>query len=207
MPLSQAQPDALAQTYARSLFELAEQAGGRDTVESTLGELDELLDLARGDEAFSEFLSSRVLSAKAREGSLTRILQDRASDLTVRFLLVLNNKGRLSHLPAIAAAYDQIVQERFGRIEVDVVTASPISGDELSGLRDRLGSILSKDVVVHPYVDETIIGGIKLRIGDRLVDGSVSTHLRKLRERLGTDGAAQLRALAGDLIDGDAEPA
>lgn len=201
MPLSQAQPDALAHTYARSFFELARDAGGQPKIEECLGELEDILEIARGDARFAEFLSSRVLPASSRAASMKSIFEGRVSDLTLRFLQVLNEKERLSHLPAIVAALDQIAQESFGRIEVDVYTAAPISGDELNAVRSRLSDILSKEVVVHPYTDASMIGGVKLRIGDQLVDGSVATRLRKMRQRFTTSGAAEVRARAADILD------
>lgn len=202
MPLSEAQPDALAQTYARSLFELANSAGGRARVEESQAELEEVLELARQDRRFNEFLASRILGSEDRSASLTRIFQGRISDLTLRFLLVLNHKGRLSHLPAIAAAYDGQVQKTFGRIEVDVFTAAPMSPDDLRGVRERLGRALGKEVVVHPYIDGAMIGGVKFRIGDQLIDGSVATRLRKLRDQLAVEGSARLRSRIDRVIEG-----
>ena len=201
MPLVEAKPDALARVYASSLFELAEKQGGQNASEEILGELEDILELARADAQFSEFLSSRVLSSDKRADAIKSILTGRASDLTVRFMLVLNEKSRLTHLPAIVSAYDQLVQERFGRIEVDVFTASPIASDELSLVRDRLRAALGKEAIVHPYTDESMIGGIKLRIGDRLIDGSVSTRLRQLRENLTRKGSGELRGKFSQLID------
>ena len=60
MPLTDARPDALATIYAKSLYELADEQGGQTAVENTLGELEDILEIARGDAQFSEFLSSRV---------------------------------------------------------------------------------------------------------------------------------------------------
>src|SRR6185436_10775609 len=116
MPLSDAQPDALATIYAKSLFALAETDGGQANAESISGELDEILELARQDKAFGEFLASRVVPVKARAASLDKIFKGRISDLTLRFLQVLNRKQRLPHLSPIAAAFDSLVQERFGRV-------------------------------------------------------------------------------------------
>ncbi|MGE4198958.1 MAG: FoF1 ATP synthase subunit delta, partial [Phycisphaerales bacterium] len=132
MPLIEAAPDALARVYARSLFEMArDSGGGQATIESTLGELEDILEVARTNPRFGEFLSSRILPVDKREASLRAILSGRASDLVMRFILTLNRKGRLSRLAPIVAAYDELVQESFGRVEVDVYTASPISPDEL----------------------------------------------------------------------------
>lgn len=201
MPLIENQPDALARTYARSLYELAEAAGGRTQVESCLAELEDILEVARGDARFSEFLSSRSIGASQRAASLEKILKGRCSDLVLRFLQVVNKKGRLGVLPAIAAAFDSLVQEQFGRVEVDVFTAQPATPESLRDLKDRLTRALGKEVVVHPYTERAMIGGVKIRLGDQLVDASVATRLRGLKDQLDNRGAASLRARIGRIID------
>ncbi|GJM18014.1 MAG: ATP synthase subunit delta [Phycisphaeraceae bacterium] len=201
MPLVESQPDALARVYATSLFELAEADGGQSRAEEILGELEDILELARADASFSEFLASRVLTAEKREGALKKMLAGRCQDLTLRFLLLLNEKNRLGHLPAITGALDQLVQDRFGRVEVDVFTASPIGSEEVGLIKQRLKAALGKDPIIHPYTDTAMIGGIKVRIGDRLIDGSISTRLRQMRDRLSREGNAEIRAKMTDLID------
>jgi F-type H+-transporting ATPase subunit delta len=205
MPLTESQPDALAETYARSLFELAEAKGGQTLVEEILGELEDLLELAREMPDFNEFLASQVLAVAHRGQSLKRILDGRADPLTLNFLLLLNRKGRLSHLHPIVAALDSIVQERYGRVEVDVYTAAPISPDELSDIRDRLQRALAKEVVAHPYTDASMIGGIKVRVGDRLVDASLATQIRRVRDQLETSGRSRIRSAAGRIILADGQ--
>src|SRR5207302_840211 len=118
--LSEAHSDALAQVYARSIYELAEAKGGQATVEDTAGELEAILELTRADARFGEFLASRVLPVADRAASLDAIFKGRISDLTLRFLHIMNEKGRLYHLPAVGTAYDALVQQKFGRVEVDV---------------------------------------------------------------------------------------
>jgi F-type H+-transporting ATPase subunit delta len=201
MPLIESQPDALSQVYARSLFELAEARGGRPTIESSLAELEDILELARSDARFSEFLASRVLPVAERSASLGKIFGGRISDLTLRFLQVLNEKGRLGHLPAVAAAFDRIVQEKFGRIEVDLYTAAPASREEIEQVRARLQRALGKEPVIHAYTDPSMIGGLKMQIGDRLIDGSIATRLRQFRDQLATGGSAEIRTRVERMID------
>lgn len=200
MPLIESQPDALAHTYARSLFELVDSKGGRGAIETILGQLEDILELARTDANFSEFLASRVVPSGQRSASIKKIFTNRADPLVVNFLCVLNTKGRLSHLPAIIAAFDALAQERFGRVEVDVYTAEPLSPDSLNGIRSKLSASLGKDIVLHPYTDAAMIGGVKFRIGDQLVDASVATQLRHMRDTLDSTGAAKLRARAKDAL-------
>jgi F-type H+-transporting ATPase subunit delta len=202
MPLTDSKPDAVAMIYAKSLFELAEKSGGKDQIEGILGELEDILEIARTDKRFGEFLSSRVIPDARRGRSLTRIFEGRASDLTVRFLGVVNEKGRLGHLPAIVAAYDGLVQKHFGRVEVDVFTADPIGADELRSIQSRLASAMGKEVILHPYTDSAMIGGVKFRIGDQLIDGSLATRLRKLRDQLSISGTAAIRSRFDRMIEG-----
>jgi len=208
MPLTFSEPDALARLYARSLFELARDGGptgpasgvshsaAEHAIAATLAELNDLLDIAKTDARFSEFLSSRILPPKARGQSLRNILKGRVSDLTLRFVLVLNAKDRLSHLPPIVAAFDELVQKHFGRVEVDVYTAAPAGEADLEAIRTRLKGVLGKEPVIHSYVEPSMVGGLKLQIGDQLIDASIAGRLRKLRDRLSNDGAAEVRARA-----------
>lgn len=194
MPLHEGQPNALAQIYAKSLFELAEAKGGRENIEQTLGEIEDILELARANPKFAEFLSSPALSAADRAESIGKIFKGRASELTTNFLQVLNAKGRLANLATIAAALDSIAQAKFGRVEVDVYTAAPLSPEGTAEVRSRLARSLGREIVLHPYVDATMIGGVKFRIGDQLVDASLSTQIRNLKDQFEANGLAQLRA-------------
>lgn len=202
MPLIESQPDAVSRVYAKSLLEIATEQGGQAKVEETLGELEEIIELARADEKFAEFLSSRSLASDARRDALQRIFTGRVTDLTLKFLLVLNDKGRIGALASVAAAFDSLVQHQFGRIEVDVYTAAPLDPLGIEGMRARLRETLHKDVIVHPYVEPEMIGGVKFRIGDQLVDASIATRLRKLKDQFSGAGAAELRARISKIIDG-----
>lgn len=203
MPLIESQPDAVSRVYAKSLLDLAIQQGGQGKVEETLGELEEIIELARVDDKFAEFLSSRSLGSDARRDSLRRIFAGRVSDLVLKFLLVLNDKGRIGAIASVAAAFDSMVQHQFGRVEVDVYTAQPLDRDGLESVKRRLRDTLHKEVIVHCYVEPSMIGGAKFRIGDQLVDASISTRLRKMKDQLGGSGAAELRARISRILDGD----
>lgn len=198
------QTDALASVYARSLYDLAHQAGGEGKVAEIGEELEQICELARGDRTLREFFASPVIDQKRRGDALKTIFADRVSDLTQRFLLVLNDKGRLAHLEAINAAYDALVQEAYGRVEVDVFTAAPLGGEAVESIAARIRSALGKDPVLHAYTDESMIGGLKLRIGDQLIDGSVATRLRRMKQSLLTSDVAAVRERLDDMIEGGA---
>tara|TARA_A100001391_G_scaffold85585_1_gene55971 strand:- start:368 stop:967 length:600 start_codon:yes stop_codon:yes gene_type:complete len=199
MPLIEAQPSALAKVYAKSLFELAQQDG---QAESILGELEDIVELARADRSFSELLASRLIDTDKRDASLERMFNGRVSGLTLNFLRQLNRKGRLANLSQIATAMDTLVQDQYGRIEVDVFTATPIGTGELESVRTQLSASLGKDVIMHPYTDSSMLGGIKLRMGDQLIDASIQAQLRKMRDGLLDSGSAAVRGRSGDMLEG-----
>jgi len=185
--------DALAHIYAKSLYELAEEAGGLDKIAEVGAELEQICTLARQQPSFAEFLASPIIDVRRRDEAIGRIFRDRITDLTHRFLLVLNHKRRLDHLQEINAAYDELFQEAQGRIEVDVFTPSPLDKRQLRDIEQRIGDTFRKQPVVHAHVDETMLGGLKLRLGDQLIDGSVAARLRRLKHRFMTSGASAIR--------------
>ncbi len=187
------QVNNVARVYAESLFQLAESEGGLERVQEIGEELAGLAELIRGDKKFAEFLRTPTVDRKSREGVLVSALTGRVSGLVLRFLLVVNRKGRGGDINGIEQAFDALVQERLGKIEVDVWTAGALSVDALRGIQRRVSEAIGKDAILHTYTDSAMIGGIKLRIGDRMVDGSIATKLRSMRASLVDQGGADIR--------------
>ncbi len=193
--------DAIAQVYAKSLYELAHDAGGHDKIVELAQELEQICELARSDRMFLEFLASPIIDTKARGESVRRIFDGRITDLALRFLLVLNDKARLRRLDSISAAFDQLVHESFGRVEVDIYTPGPLGQEQVETIKQRIQTALNKEPVVYAYTDDQMIGGVKLRIGDQLIDGSVANRLRRLRQSLLTTGGSAVRQRLSEIIE------
>ncbi|HJO15286.1 MAG TPA: ATP synthase F1 subunit delta, partial [Phycisphaerales bacterium] len=140
-----AQTDTLARIYARSLFELSSEAGGRDKILEVGDELEQICELIRGDKSLGEYFTSPVIDPARRSTGIRTMFTDRITDLVLRFMLVLNNNGRLGHLEPITAAFDELVQDAWGRIEVDIWTASPMQDNLRAELASRLHEILHKE--------------------------------------------------------------
>ena len=186
--------DGVARVYAQSIFELAEQAGGEEKIHAFGDELEAVADVVRSDREIGEFFRSPIIDTARRRDTLRRVLDGQVSDTVLRFILVLNDNGRLGRICDVADAYIEIAHERFGRIEVDVFTAEgELDAGQLESLQNRIVARLGREPVFHQHVDKTMIGGLILRIGDQLIDGSVRGRLRRLREDLRNDGAATVR--------------
>ena len=166
--------------YARSLLELANEQNAAESINTDLQQLREALE---SDPTFGHFLRSPSISDDERLGVLKRAASG-APQLLNNFLGVLGNHGRLGILPEVAAAYDELLGEQLGKIEVDVTVARQLSPDQLEEVRRKVSAALKKDAVVHQYVDESIVGGLILRVQDQLIDASVRSQLRAMREQL-----------------------
>ena len=95
-----------------------------------------------------------------------------------------------SLLPAIVSEYGALLNEHLGRVQAEVTSAAPISAEQRERLSRSLAEMLDQEVVLETAEDASIIGGIVVRVGDRIIDGSVRTRLEALRRRLQQESLA-----------------
>ena len=172
---------AIARVYGAAMIELAEAKGDVD------GLLDELEDLAgqveRQDELRS-FVTDPTIDMASRARTLDKLFRGRYTELFVDSLQVLNQKGRLGLLGAVAIAYRAARDDRQGCVEVHVQTATALTDD----LRARIKAVAAKRSGKEPRlvetVDPSLLGGVVMRIGDVKYDASVATKLKRLRDEL-----------------------
>jgi F-type H+-transporting ATPase subunit delta len=171
----------LAAAYARSVLELAnDQNQAREIGQ----ELEELGKIVESDPAFANFLANPSVGETERGQVVEKVFRGRVSPLVMNFMMVANRKGRLGILRQIAAAYAELLEQQMGIIEVDITVAQRLSPEQFDDVRRRVGEALKREVVLHQYVDESIIGGIVLRVQDRLLDASVRAQLQAIRRKL-----------------------
>ena len=112
--------DEVARVYARSIFELADEAGSEDKIHEIGDELEGLAEIVRSDKEISEFFRSPIIDTMRRSETLKRVFNDEVSDLVLRFLLVLNEKGRLGRLDDVVDAVPVQVEHESSDAEVRV---------------------------------------------------------------------------------------
>jgi F-type H+-transporting ATPase subunit delta len=188
---------ALGTTYAQALLELADEAGQMETIGD---EVRQLTGLIESQDALRLLLGGQLLTAQERRGVVEQIFRGRVSDLLYRFLQVLAAKNRLAQLPQIARSLPHLIEQRQGVQEVEVSAAKSLTDQEAGQIAESLGRVLGKKVVLRQQVDESLVGGLKLRIGDRLLDGSVAAQLRMLRQHLAGKGREDARERLGELV-------
>ncbi len=181
MPNVSNQELALARVYATAMLQLAESMGETDAL------LEELRDFAgrvEKDADLRGFLSSPVVDAKTRQKTLEKLLRGRRSDLFVDAMQVLNRKGRLNLIEAVSELYYLELEELRGRLEVHVRTAAPLTRQLREKLREMAKAQAGKEVDLVESVDESLIGGLVVQIGDRKLDASVATRVKRLSAAL-----------------------
>ena len=177
--ISSNNPTAVA--YARSILDLANEKGQAAEFGQELAAIGELL---RQNPTFAEFLADPGVGATERTAALDKLFRGRASPLVMNLMGVLNTRGRLNLLGAVTDAYADLLDEQLGNVEVDVTVAQKLDPSQLEEVRQRVSQALGRNAVVHQYVDEDIIGGLVLRVEDRLIDASVRYQLEAMRERM-----------------------
>ncbi|MGF1634095.1 MAG: ATP synthase F1 subunit delta [Phycisphaerae bacterium] len=171
----------LAVSYARALLELADERGITEPIAQDVAGLKQLLE---ENPAFGQYLADPGVQQEERTNMLRTTFAGKAEPLTMHFLEMLTAKGRLGILRDISESFEALLDERLGKVEVDVTVAKRLEADELEMVRGRLAGIVGKDVVIHQYVDETIIGGMIVRFGDQILDASVQAQLEAMRRKL-----------------------
>jgi len=172
---------AVAGVYAESLYDVASESGAADGL---LDELSSLSELLAKDSGLADFLSSPVVDAKVRAAAIEKVFRGRASDLFVDALQVLNRKGRSALLPSIAEAYRRRVDRAANRVDVDVRSAVPLTDALRTDLQAAIKAYSGKNARLHESVDERLLAGMVVQVGDQKFDSSAASQLARLETAL-----------------------
>jgi F-type H+-transporting ATPase subunit delta len=168
--------------YAKALLGATESAG---STEAVLAEFDSLIaDVLDKLPRFESVLASGLVSHEEKVGLIDRSLGGKASPLLINFLKVLSSHGRLNALRSIHRAARAQFDEMRGRTRVKVITATPLETSLQQRVVSMLRGMLGGEPVLEQVVDPTLIGGIVLRVGDTVYDGSVSAQLEQMRTQM-----------------------
>ena len=177
--------------YARALLGIG-QASGK--TEELLGELNAFDAAMEQLPKLTEVLQAPRIPLVEKQKLVNKILAGRCSKDFLHFVQVLTRKGRFACLSAVRRAAAQMHDELAGNARAVVTTATPISDQARNRLASRLGEVLGKKIFVSTAVDESIIGGVVVRVGDTVYDASVANQLQQLKTKAGKRVADSIRA-------------
>jgi F-type H+-transporting ATPase subunit delta len=179
--MANARQDSAAALYARAIFDLANQAGIAGQI------AEELADLARAvasDHAFGLFMRDAALGAAEKRRVLGSAFGGRVHPLLFSALGVMNRHDRLGKLAAVADNFQKLLDAQLGNVPVQATVAEELDAGMVDEVRRAVSEVLKKNAVVSQKVDAGIIGGLVLRMQDKLIDGSVRTQLELLKRRM-----------------------
>lgn len=173
---------ALVKRYARALVGMAAQAGELHRVGE---ELSVFASFLRQNPELSTFFQNPSILLKDKQGVLEALARRVGlSPLTRGFLSFLVEQARLSELPGICLAYEELADEHLGRLRAAVTSPVPLRETEAERLQERLQESVGKVVYLETSIDPSILGGLIVQVKSTIYDGSLRTQLARMREQL-----------------------
>ncbi len=166
-----------ARRYAEAAFEIAERDDSMEVWVAALAVAEERL----VSPEVVRLLSNPSIPAASRTVVLERILGDDVGGAPRNLLSLLIRRGRFEQLPAVIREFGRLYRRREGIVEATVTSAAALDGAEIDALQARLESLTGKRIELSQAVDPELLGGVQVRVGDQLIDGSVAGRLERLR--------------------------
>ncbi len=172
----------IADRYATAIFELSKDADGLDTLESNLADLSAALD----DSAdLRELIASPVVSRDEQGRAITAVADKMGLVTELKNgLALMAQKRRLFVLPQLVRLLNERIAEHKGEVTADVTSAVALSDAQSKKLAETLKSTVGKDVKINATVDESLIGGLVVKVGSKMIDTSIRSRLNSLQNAM-----------------------
>ena len=175
----------IAKRYARAFFAIAAEEKRYEEFSRELGRFSAVL---KENKNLSEFLANPVFDQPDKKAVLESDLQKiPISPMTANFLKLLVDKRRIGILSAIEGSYRELMDNALKKVRVNVTTAFPLTGELSARVQTKLEKLTDREVEMTVIEDPTLLGGIVVRVGDTLYDGSIKTQLNNMRNLLGEE--------------------
>ncbi len=172
----------VAGRYATALFELGLEEKALEQIEADLNRFGEALDAV---EDLARLVKSPVFSAEEQGRALAAILDElKIEGLTKNFLLLVSKNRRLFATPDMIRAFRAMLAAQRGETSATVTAASKLTEAQITALKQALKAALGKDVMLDQRVDPSLIGGLMVKVGSRMIDTSLRTKLNSLKHAM-----------------------
>jgi F-type H+-transporting ATPase subunit delta len=171
----------IARNYAEALLELGERNGEAEAYGSAFGELDRALG---DDPLIRRFMETPKVDQSAKQAAVRNALEGKTPEMFLRFLMVMIGKHRQGLLHEVREQYDALLDRRADRVHAQITLARPADEATVKEIGDRLSKMLGKEVVPHIQVNPALVGGIIVKWGDRVLDGSLRRQLLSLKREM-----------------------
>ena len=174
--------NGIAKRYATAVFELAREGGDLKTLESDVTAIESALEAS---EDFRTLISSPLYSREQQEAGITALAAKmRLSDTVKNTLALMAQKRRLFVLPALCRRLRAMIAEARGEVMAEVVSAQPLTKAQADKLAETLKAQVGADVNIKQSVDESLIGGLIVKVGSKMIDTSIRSKLNALQNTM-----------------------
>jgi F-type H+-transporting ATPase subunit delta len=171
--------------YANALADIALEQGA---AEPAARQLQEFATTYRDSGELQTFLGNPAVSTEAKRGVLEKVASRMGASKIIRnFLFVIADHGRAHEIPEIAAAFQEVVRQRQGITEAQVYSAIRLSEAQKGEITKKLTSLTGKTVDPNYFIDPDLLGGVVVRVGDTIYDGSLRNRLAQMRAQLSSE--------------------
>jgi F-type H+-transporting ATPase subunit delta len=171
---------AVSRRYAEAVFSIALENKSLEAWRKDL----ETIRVVLSNPQLVLFLENPKVTNEEKKRLVTSLLRKRVQPAPLNFVFLLIERHRVGIAGHVAIEYQRMMDEHLGIATAEVTTAVPLSAEQLKGVVSRLTELTGKKIKLETKVDATIIGGIIIKIGDRLIDGSVATRLANLSQAM-----------------------
>jgi F-type H+-transporting ATPase subunit delta len=175
-----ARRESAARRYAEAAFDIATRD---NSIDAWRGELDAAAEVVE-DERVGRGLANPSIPLETRLATAERTFGKLVGQKTLNLIGLMLRRGRIQELPKLAEEFRRLDNERQGITRATATSASPLTKDEVAALTRRLEDYTGGRVELDVQVDPSLLGGLVVRVGDRLIDGSVRSRLERLRNQL-----------------------
>lgn len=171
----------VAERYAEALFQVGEET---NSTTKLYEELNAVVDILKSNKDFFNVLKSPLVAKGEKRDLVEKVLGKELSSSLTNFLKIMIDKDRMSAIEAVLKSYKSLLNEKNNIIEGIAITAIAMSKEELKSLETKLSSKYNKNVTLENKVDESVLGGVLVRLGNEEIDGTVRTRLANMKESL-----------------------
>lgn len=173
--------DIIANRYAEALFQLSEE---ENITKEIYNELQDVVDTIKSNKELDNVLKSPLVAKGEKIKLIEALFNNKINNNLKNFLKILVEKGRISSLKSIELNFKQLLNDRDNIIEGTVISAVALTDEKVKELEEKLSKKYNKNVTLENKVDETILGGVLVRLGNTQIDGSVKTRLDNIKNQL-----------------------
>ena len=171
----------VARVYANSIFEIAKEKNMISQVEE---ELNVIVQTLAEEAEFKSYINAPGITSEVKKSFINKVFAGNISENTLNLLNLLIDNGRQESISGIYEAFVELDDIHNNRERITVITQTSLNESLIGSIKSQIGKKLNKEIIVTEKVDESILGGIIIKIGDLVIDGSLAKGLKNIKSNL-----------------------